>query len=272
MVKILLTNDDGPFSPGLWILYEAIKELGEIYIIVPETPKSASGLGITLHKPLRINKLHIKGQTVFLVNGTPSDIVYVALNVITGKLDLVLSGVNIGENVSMQVILSSGTVGAVLQGAIEGIPGIAFSAAVSSPEELEDINLSKSIRDFISVFVRKILERGYPSSVDIINVNFPPGRPRGVIIAPPARKRFSTIVSKRKDPRGINYYWLYGQPVEGEPGTDVDIVFSKGGIAITPLRLPLFDTCENSLKQIIDEINSILTYEGYENNDYIPSV
>ncbi len=258
--KILLTNDDGPFSPGLWILYEAIKDLGDVYVVVPETPKSATGLGLTLHKPLRMNKLRLSGRTAYVVSGTPSDVIYVAMNTVVGKPDLVVSGINVGDNLSIQVILSSGTVGAVLQAAIEGIPGIAFSAAVAGPEEMEEESYREHLLNLTREIVKAVLERGMPSGVDVLNVNFPGVLARDIVVVRAARKRFSTSIVKRRDPRGVPYYWLYGQPVEAEPGTDVHTVLEEGKAAVTPLSLPVSYVDSPEVKSMVDEIRRKISW------------
>lgn len=259
-LKILVTNDDGPFSPGLWVLYDAVRDLGDVSIVVPETPKSASGLGLTLHKPLRLNRLNIKGTLVYMVSGTPSDVIYVAMNTLVGRPNIVLSGVNIGDNLSIQVILSSGTVGAVLQASIEGVPGIAFSAAVDSPEELESRHYREHLKRVIRELVRNVIDEGFPEDVDIINVNFPPVIARDMMVVKPAKKRFSTSIVKRKDPRGIPYYWIYGQPVEAEPNTDVHTVLEEAKIAVTPLRLPVSYVEDAKLVEIVDQIKKTLAW------------
>ena len=264
MKTILVTNDDGVYSPGLKLLYEAVKGLGKVYVVAPEVPKSASSLGLTLHKPLRITKLEIDGMEVYAVNGTPSDIIYLALHVIARKIDLVVSGVNIGDNTSIQVILSSGTVGAAAQASLEGIPAIAFSVAVSSAEELEEnIKLQKLIVKVSREIIRYVLENGLPKGVDVLNVNFP-GKPRENITAkfvPAAKMRFTEYVEKRVDPRGKEYFWLYGHPKEPEPNTDVYVVFKEGNIAITPLKLDLniaytHVVFESLIKKVNNALNS----------------
>jgi len=180
---ILVTNDDGVYSPGLRLLYDAIKDLGRVFVVAPEVPKSASGLGLTLHKPLRITKLILDDMVVYAVNGTPSDIIHLALHVIAKKVDMVVSGVNIGDNTSVQVILSSGTVGAAAQAALEDIPGIAFSVAVGSAEELEvNFELQELIRRTVRVFVREIIEHGFPEGDVVINVIFPAEGREGIEI------------------------------------------------------------------------------------------
>ncbi len=239
--KILVTNDDGVHSPGLRILYNAVKDLGKVYVVAPETPKSASGLGITLHKPIRLERYRLwEDVEVFTTNGTPSDIVYLALNGIASDFDLAVSGVNIGDNTSIQVILSSGTVGAAAQAALVGIKAIAFSAAVDEPDQLVG-DYAVRIQEVSRLIAEWVLSKGLPEGVDILNVNYPPpdkwsGR---VEIATPARLRYLKRVAINYDPRGRRYYWLYGKSIEPEEGTDVYSLFIKGAITLTPLSLNL---------------------------------
>ena len=239
--RILVTNDDGVHSPGLKLLYEAVKDLGRVYVVAPETPKSASGLGITLHKPLRLEEITLWDNVkIYVTNGTPSDIVYLALNEVTPEIDLTVSGVNIGDNTSVQVILSSGTVGAAMQSALVGIKAVAFSAAVDEARELSG-SYAEKIRAIAARIVRWILENGLPEGVDVLNVNFPsPDKWSGnIAIAPPARVRYLQRVTINYDPRGKKYYWLYGMSIEPPEGTDVYEVHVKGSITLTPLSLDL---------------------------------
>jgi len=254
-----VTNDDGPFSPGLSLLREAVRGFGEVYVVVPETPKSATGLGLTLHKPVRVNKLKINGEPLYLVSGTPSDVIYIAMNVVTGKPDVVFSGVNIGDNLSIQVILTSGTLGAVLQASIEGTPGVAFSACVDSPEELEEPEYRKFVLKATRAVAEAVLKRGFPPGVDALNVNFPPVISSEVVVVRPAKRRFAAAVVKRRDPQGRPYYWLYGQPVEAEEGSDVHAVLEDGKIAVTPISLgSLFEFRSESLAGLLEEVRKKL--------------
>ena len=245
VARILVTNDDGIYSPGLRLLYEAVRDLGETYVVAPETPKSSSGLGITLHKPLRISRMIMWGREIYAINGTPSDIVHVAINEITGKPDLTVAGVNIGDNTSIQVILSSGTVGAAAQAALIGVPAIAFSAAISSGEELEeDKALWSTIRSLARRISMHVLEEGLPKGVDVLNVNFPRNitRETRVRVVRAARLRYREHTVRRVDPRGQPYYWMYGEPTVPEPGTDVYTVIVEGDVALTPLTFDLTPT------------------------------
>ncbi len=247
--KIIVTNDDGVYSPGLKLLYQAVKPLGKTTVLAPETPKSSSGLGITLHKPLRITRINLWGTQIYSINGTPSDIIHVALNEIEPEPSIVVSGINIGDNTSLQVILSSGTVGAAAQAALMNIPAIAFSAAIQSPEELqENTSYWKKIMHIARTITYRILSNGMPPNVDIINVNFPSeitSKTQAKVV-PPARIRYTEYVIKRTDPRGTPYYWLYGKPTQIEPETDAYIVLNEKNIAITPISLTLYP-CDNRI-------------------------
>lgn len=260
--KILVTNDDGVHSPGLRLLYEAVKDLGKAYMLAPETPKSASGLGITLHKPLRITKIKLWGDVdVYMTNGTPSDVIYLAIEEFSPRFDIVVSGVNIGDNTSIQVILSSGTVGAAAQAALLGIPGVAFSANVDEASQLEeDKETWNNIKKIIRHIVLWVLENGIPRGVDLLSVNFPrrvtPGTQ--VKIAPAARVKFLQKVSVLYDPRGKKYYWLYGTLVDPEPGSDVYVVHVENAIAITPLSLDM-NIPRDTWKSVTEKLRPIVS-------------
>jgi len=254
MRNILVTNDDGPFSPGLKLLYESVRELGEVKVMVPETPKAASGLGITLHKPLRVHKLTLDDVKMYLINGTPSDIVHVASAIFGERFDLVVSGVNLGDNTSVQVVLSSGTVGAAVQAALEGIPAIAFSYAEDDPESIQREDVTSMIKSFVEKLSRIILEEGMPEGVDVINVNFPATPTDEVVVAPLARKRYENRLTRRVDPRRNPYFWLYGQPMHPEPGSDVDMLLNKGKITITPISLCNIAAPLNTLNDLVKKL------------------
>ncbi len=256
---ILVTNDDGVHSPGLRLLYEAASTLGRVIVLAPETPKSASGLGITLHKPLRLTRLRLWGGVeVYVTNGTPSDIVYMALEELTDHIDIVLSGVNLGDNTSIQVILSSGTIGAAAQAALLGIPAIAYSIAIDEPEQLEaDRETWRQAKRIITVTARHTLQHGgLPPPIDILSINMPekltPNTP--VKIAPAARAKYMQKITRGRDPRGKPLYWLYGKQLKPQPGTDVYTVHVEKAVAITPLRLDLNTTPTPDTQKWLQEL------------------
>ena len=273
--RILVTNDDGVHSPGLRLLYEAVKPLGRVYVLAPETPKSASSLGITLHKPLRIIKTKLWNDTsIYMTNGTPSDIIYLALEELSTHFDLVVSGVNIGDNTSIQTILSSGTIGAAAQAALLGIPGIAFSMDVTDATEMEENKETWShIVRVIRTISSWVLKHGIPKGADLLSVNFPRHVTKStkIKIVPAARMKFLQKVSVLFDPRGKKYYWLYGTMVDPEPGTDIYAIHVEKAIAITPLTLDLnihgsnWDNVKSALEPLARLLREHLEGEEREN-------
>lgn len=246
--RIVVTNDDGVYSPGLKILHDSISDLGEVHVIAPETPKSSTGLGLTLHKPLRVMRIKIWNEkSIIAVSGTPSDIIHISVHILNGKPDLVLSGINVGDNTSLQVILSSGTVGAALQASLLGIPSAAFSADVKTPEDFMRRNYRKALSAVARAIARQLLENGMPKGFDLISVNFPSviGKKTKVKIAKPARVRFAQYTERRIDPQGRPYFWIYGESTSPEEGTDAYVVLVEKNIAITPLSLNL-SSCTGS--------------------------
>ncbi|MGC8679122.1 MAG: 5'/3'-nucleotidase SurE [Fervidicoccaceae archaeon] len=246
--RIVITNDDGVYSPGLKILHDSVSDLGEVHVIAPETPKSSTGLGLTLHKPLRVMRVKLWNEkSIIAVSGTPSDIIHISVHILNGKPDLVLSGINVGDNTSLQVILSSGTVGAAMQASLLGIPSAAFSADVKSPEEFMRRNYRKALEIVTRTIAEHLLEKGMPKGFDLISVNFPSviGKKTKVKIAKPARIRFAQYTERRIDPQGRPYFWIYGEPTSPEEGTDAYIVLVEKNIALTPISLNL-SSCSGS--------------------------
>ncbi|MEZ0319143.1 MAG: 5'/3'-nucleotidase SurE [Pyrobaculum sp.] len=239
-MKILVTNDDGVHSPGLRLLYEFAAEVGEAEVVAPESPKSATGLGITLHKPLRMYQVDICGFKAVATSGTPSDTVYLATYGLGKSYDMILSGINLGENTSLQVILSSGTLGAAFQAALLGIPAIAYSAYLEDWGELDE-EAVEVMRRVVHATVKFVADRGMPKGVDVISVNFPRRVNKGLRakLVKAAKVRYAQQVEQRVDPRGVRYFWLYGRDVAPEPDTDVYVVVKEGDIAVTPLTLNL---------------------------------
>jgi len=257
---ILVTNDDGIYSPGLKLLYEAVSSLGRTVVVVPETPKSSSGMGLTLHKPLRAYTIKYRGMLVYLINGTPSDIIHFAYRKIVPKIDLVVSGVNIGDNTSIQVILSSGTVAAAIQAWLLGIPSIAFSAAVESGEAFEkDKTLAEAIKRTCRALVKRVLKEGL-TEADFLNVNFPSKitEKTRVVIAKPARLRFIENIEERTDPRGKKYYWIYGVPTLPKENTDTYELLVNKNIVLTPIKFELSCPLSPRLRSLEKTLNSIL--------------
>ncbi|MEM0226177.1 MAG: 5'/3'-nucleotidase SurE [Thermofilaceae archaeon] len=256
-MRIVVTNDDGLRSPGLRLLYEAVRELGEAIIVAPLEQASARGGMLTLDEPIRVYEVDLGYAKAFGITGSPRDVVHVAREVFGGA-DLLVSGVNVGENTSVQNILVSGTVGAAFEAALFGIAGIAYSADVEKAETFLDTGYAEFVKTVCGEIARYVVERGMPKGVDVLNVNLPRRPSRIVKVAPPARLRWIERLDKRLDPRGKPYYWLYGEAAQPEPGTDSYVVFVEGGISITPLALSLRGVDASLLDELIQALRSAI--------------
>ncbi|MCS7103093.1 MAG: 5'/3'-nucleotidase SurE [Candidatus Korarchaeum sp.] len=249
---ILLTNDDGIHSAPFRAFWVALLEakIGRVTIVVPEHEMSAAGKGITLHKPLRIRKLPVKVgsfgyREAYTVSGTPGDAVTVALKFIMNSTpEVVVSGINVGDNITLDNIFTSGTIAAALQATIMGIKSAAFSVEVPGGQ------LSRPVERFISQariaarITEWILRRGLPNGVDLLNINFPysisPDTP--IRVTRLGRVKYENYVLERIDTRGNPYYWLGGNPVpvsERDRGTDLYALTVERAISITPISLDM---------------------------------
>jgi 5'-nucleotidase len=232
-VRILISNDDGAQSAGLQALAEAVSELGEVWVVAPESEQSASSHSLSLHRPLRIRKVK---PNFFSVDGTPADCVHLAVNHLMKdqKPALVLSGINHGPNLADDIFYS-GTVAAAREGALLGFPAIAFSLAARSPWEFT------AAARFAKSIAQAALKMKLPARA-LLNVNVP-GQPKdsGYEITQLGRHSYGSEVVEKTDPRGRRYYWIGGSDYDFEPieGTDCMVVHSHKRISVTPLRLDL---------------------------------
>jgi 5'-nucleotidase len=240
--SILLTNDDGVSSIGLWAAYEALKPIADVTVVAPATQQSAVGRSISIFEPLRANRVIMNGNQAWSVAGKPTDAVIIGLYALKLKPVMVVSGINIGENLSTESIMTSGTVGAALEASNQGTKGIAFSLQVEDQgDKFDDPRYHGSSFDGAKTVVRdvvgRVLDRGFGKNTDVINVNIPAAVKGGYEVTRLAHKLFHTGVEKRLDPRGRPYYWINGPLVEdAEEGTDVHAI-RKGNISVTPITL-----------------------------------
>ncbi|MCP1715301.1 5'-nucleotidase [Methanocalculus alkaliphilus] len=240
--RILLTNDDGVSSGGLWAAYTALSEIADVTVVAPSTQQSAVGRSISIFEPIRLHKVVINGFDAYAVDGKPTDAVIIGLYALKLQPDLVVSGINIGENLSFESIMTSGTVGAALEAANQGTPAIAFSLEVSDQGMKFDDPRSGIIHDdeighVVADVCTRILESGFPQGADVLNVNIPSTIRGGYEVTRLADKLFHTGVEERFDPRGRPYYWINGPLVDdAEEGTDVHAV-RQGRISLTPVTL-----------------------------------
>ncbi len=247
MKRILITNDDGVNSSGLLAAYEAVKGLGEVTIVAPATQQSAVGRSMTLFEPLRLSKLNVNGTTAYSVSGTPTDAVIIGMFVaMEEKPDLVISGINIGENLSTEAATTSGTIGAALEAAGQGVPAIAVSIRVEDEgDKFADTNFKRDYSTAISIvrkLARCVLEGELPKGIDVLNVNIPArARPdTEIVVTKLAHKMYNTRVHHRHDPRGRSYYWIDGTVIDdAEEGTDLHTVVKKNQVSVTPLTMDM---------------------------------
>jgi 5'-nucleotidase len=240
--RILLTNDDGINSAGLWAAYEALSPLADITVVAPATQQSAVGRSISIFEPIRASEITLNGVKAFAVGGKPTDSVIIGLYALALKPDLVVSGINIGENLSFESIMTSGTVGAALEAANQGTPAVAFSLQVEDQgDKFDDPRFHGQSFDaakrVVADICRTFLGSAFPEGADVINVNIPSRLKGGYEVTRLAEKLFSTGVERRLDPRGRPYFWINGPLIEDAPeGTDVHAV-RKGNVSITPITL-----------------------------------
>lgn len=258
MVRFLVTNDDSYASPGLHLLYRAALDLGEVLVFSTESPRSVIGHTITLSRPLRVYRMRVRGIEIYLTDGTPVDVVHLAMNVLRYKPDIVLSGVNVGENLSLQHIFYSGTVAAAIESAVMGVPAIAFSADVESFEEMETAEMEGIAMRYLRKIIDVVSKYGLPEGVDLLNVNIPnPRRFRGCVeVTRASRVRWLSSYEGRRDPSGRPYYWLSMSRVAAEPGTDVYAAEVMGCISVTPLSIDLNTGARGveKLKRVVKEV------------------
>ncbi|RQD80013.1 5'/3'-nucleotidase SurE, partial [Methanosalsum natronophilum] len=241
--KILVTNDDGVYAAGIRAAYRSVETLGDVTVVAPAVQQSGVGRAISIFEPLRIDKAKVDGMNAYAVGGTPTDSVILALFTVMEKMpDLILSGFNIGENISTDTITTSGTIGAALEGASYGIPAIAASIqAVDESMKFDDLrdydhDFEVSI-NVVNRIAKNVIKYGLPENVDLLNVNIPHNATDDceIKVTRLARKVFRTEVEERKDPRGRSYYWIAGDLIQDESeGTDVNTVMKEGNISITP--------------------------------------
>ncbi|MDI1354553.1 MAG: 5'/3'-nucleotidase SurE [bacterium] len=236
---ILVTNDDGIFSPGISYLAKIASTFGRVVVVAPDKPQSGMGHAITINSTLRIQKTsHHNAEKEFACSGTPVDCVKMAVNHILKKRpDLVLSGINHGSNSSINVIYS-GTMSAAIEGALEGTPSIGFSLCDYSIEA----DFAQAGK-FIAGIIAESLKNKLPKGV-CLNVNIPKLKEediKGIKVVRQARANWVERFEERKDPYGREYYWLTGEFVNFEPeSNDTDEwALANGYISVVPTQSDL---------------------------------
>jgi 5'-nucleotidase len=232
-MKILVSNDDGYFAPGLAALVEAVQPFGEVTVVAPEQNHSGASNSLTLNRPLFVRRA---SNGFYYVNGTPSDCVHLA---VTGFLDfrpdLVVSGINDGANMGEDT-LYSGTVAAAMEGFLLDIPSIAFSLVKKGYENLDAAR--EAARGIVERYVRAPSEKPM-----LLNVNFPGDASvaiRGVKATRLGKRHKAEPAVKSTDPHGEAVYWVgkVGAAADDGPGTDFHAT-ATGFVSVTPLRIDL---------------------------------
>jgi 5'-nucleotidase len=233
-VRILVANDDGIYSPGLATLAHVAARYGDVRVVAPDIEQSSASHAITASKPLNYRRTKIiPGIEAYRVNGTPADCVALGAHN-WEKVDVVLSGINLGPNLG-NALWHSGTLAAAKQAALLGLRGIALSTPVVG----DDPDLTP-----LEGHVARVLDMLLPEdSLKLVNVNFPP-QPRGICWTRQAVSQYDGRVVADTDPMGRRHFWFTVVPLEApQEGTDLWAV-RQGYISITPLRLDLTNHAE----------------------------
>jgi 5'-nucleotidase len=238
-MKILLCNDDGIHAEGIWALHRRLVVRHTVVVVAPDRERTAASHAITLHAPIRINTISINGRgKAYAVSGTPADCIKLAVTeILDGKPDLAISGINPGANIGVDINYS-GTFAAAREATFYGIPAMAVSIAGKTP------SFYKDVADFIGNFSEMVLQKGLPKGT-LLNINVPDlpmAQVRGVRFCKQHTGLLSRGMEKRMDPRNRAYYW-YGTnaPVaDDDPELDAVVLFNNY-ISITPIKCDMTD-------------------------------
>ncbi|MBC7697727.1 MAG: 5'/3'-nucleotidase SurE [Bacteroidia bacterium] len=247
-MKILLSNDDGYFAPGLNILAEHIAKIAEITVVAPERNRSGASNSLTLDRPLSVKKA---SNGFFYVNGTPTDCVHIALTGLMDTMpDMVISGINDGANMGDDTIYS-GTVAAATEGYLLGIPSIAISMS-----QHNSTNFETAARVAVEL-VEHFIKNGFKSTT-LLNVNVPDipyDELQGRVVTRLGKRHKAEPVIQLKTPRNETVYWVgpAGQPNDGGEGTDFYAI-AHNQVSISPIQVDL--TKHTQLTEIKDWLGS----------------
>lgn len=264
-MRILITNDDGIFASGLWVLAKSLSSLGSITVVAPDREQSATGTAISLLQPIRVRQIssEVTGVLAYAVEGYPCDSVILGLEkVIDDRIDVVISGINRGLNVGDDVFIS-GTVGAAMQAYFRGLPAIAISAPESTLE----------MQGEVAGVVEKlctIIGAGRLSGSYLLNMNFPQlplGRVKGIIATRLAHHTHINTAEEGSDHLG-RCYWLRREQLvsTADPGTDI-WALEQGYVSLTALHRVLFSQNEPVIEGVClelgQELSNELNWVGY---------
>ncbi len=233
-IRILITNDDGIHSEGISALEAALREIGDVYVVAPESEMSGASHSLTLARPLRIRQIDERHWTV---DGTPTDCVTFAINrILTAEQmpHICASGINHGANLGDDATYS-GTVAGAMEATILGVPGIAFSLVANRNH---DFSYAAKVARELTL---KAVKEGLPNGT-LLNVNVPKGAPKGVRVTKQGLKNAKPLISEHTDPRGKFYYWIgeerSGFHADDEGGSDFEAI-DESYVSVTPMRSDL---------------------------------
>jgi 5'-nucleotidase len=233
-MRILVSNDDGIYSPGIIALAKVASRFGEVRIVAPDVEQSSMSHAITASRPLRYRRIRLGDFEAYRVNGTPADCVALGTHH-WQHVDLVLSGINLGLNLG-NACWHSGTLAAAKQAALLGVRGIALSTAVSENKEPDFSQLAPYVMKVIDMLLKE-------GTMSLVNVNLPQ-KPRGIRWTRQSVRQYDGKVAPSKDPMARPIFWFTVIPLQGaEEGTDRWAV-EHNWVSITPLRLDLTDEKE----------------------------
>ncbi len=240
-MNILLSNDDGYSAEGIQCLYESLKDIANVAIVAPDKERSATSQALTLHDPIRVEKIN---DYTFSCNGYPADSVLIGINsVLDFRPDLVISGINHGANLG-QDIYYSGTVGAARQAVFQGIRAIAVSTVMRSSDEVRHFQTAAEIvRNLVKDRSDTLLEMPECSLLNINVPNVSANEVGEIVWTTPQMRRYSEEVYERVDQMGRQYFWIGGSPLEIDPDTTSDHhAIMNGNISFSFLNLLNFSS------------------------------
>ena len=254
---ILITNDDGYQAAGIQALARAVSAIGDVYIVAPDGARSGAACAITSTQPVSFQKLTSSDEEpiqVYSCTGTPVDCVKLALEqIVPRKPDLLLSGINHGDNASVSVHYS-GTMGAVFEGCMKEIPSIGISLYLHRGQRYEDYPVSEDTLNAVASLCRRVINQGLPQDV-CLNINLPTAHVfRGWQVCRQARGRWSAEWASASNPHGLNAFWLTGHFTDLEPDAqDTDFSALRAGYAsIVPV------TIDMTAFEAMNQINELL--------------
>ena len=232
---ILISNDDGYYAKGINDLVEMVRDYGDVLVVAPDGARSGASLSITSREPVRIRKIHEEdGLQIYSCTGSPCDCVKIAFEkLIDGRPDLILAGINHGDNASVNTHYS-GTMGVTMEGCMKYIPSVAFSLC-----DYRDEADFEPLRPLIRTITQKVLKEGLPLGV-CLNVNFPlVPEFKGVKVCRMAHGTWGNECVMCHHPRGYDYFWMVGSYTNDEPeAEDTDNwALNHGYVAITPTQI-----------------------------------